>query len=296
MENVINEESCCTKTKQRLDSIRKNIIDVDDLDIVDSLVSKQVRIYLERKAKSLNIKLQFLYASDLDGWYDDKSRTMFLSLDHAALSPISECFERELNDNKLQIVHTESAIRPESAKSDMKLLVRQLSFCLLGISCVAGLIYVLFAFNDSNEVMFIIGVGVMVIFSLLVVVELFTYREFERPVVLKKKEDAFDPILGTINFCGGIMDFDRMDLNSGWGIYNNYLAFWGIPLIFCGSFLAKEVETHTWRRKSYKVLGQIKTSWRDAYHFYIVRYGTLALFALIVLGIYHLGIWLNFWN
>lgn len=296
MENIINEVNCCAKTKQRLDSIKRNLIDAEDFGVVDNLISRQVRMYLEKKAKSLNIKLQFLYASDLDGWYDDKSRTMFLSLDHAALSPISECFARELNDNKLQIIHTESAIRPESAKSDFKKMVGQILLCLLGISCVAGLIYVLFAFNGSSETKFIVGVGIMVVFSLLTVIELFTYKEYDYPVVLKKKEDSFDPILGTINNCGGIMDFDRVDINTGWGVYHNYLAFFGLPLFFNGSFLAQEVETHTWRRKSYKVLGQIKTSWREVYHFYIVRYGTLALLALIVWGFYLLGIWLNFWS
>ena len=296
MEKVINEEDYSSKTKQRLDAIKRNIVDNDDLEVVDNLISKTLRMHLERKAKRLNIKLQFLYASDLDGWYDDKSRIMFLSLDHAVLSPISDCFERELNYNKLQIIHTESAIRPESAKSDFKIMVGQILLCLLGISCVAGLIFVLFAFNVSNETIFITGVCFMALFSLLTVIELFTYKKYDYPVVLKKKEDSFAPILGTINNCGGIMDFDRMDIDSGWGIYHNYLAVFGLPLFFNGSFLAEEVNTHTWRRKSYRVLGQLKTSWREVYHFYIVHYGTLSLLILIVWGFYHIGIWLNFWD
>lgn len=296
MEKVVKEVDCCSKTKQRLDSIKRNIVDDDNLEVVDNLISRNVRMYLERKAKRLNIKLQFLYASDLDGWYDDKNRTLFLSLDHAVLSPITDCFERELNYNKLQIIHTESAIRPESAKSDLKLIVGQILLCLLSISCVAGLIFVLFTFKSPSEAMFITGVCFLALFSLLTVIELFTYKEYNHPVVLKKKEDSFAPILGTINNCGGIMDFDRMDINSGWGIYHNYFAIFGLPLFFNGSFLAEEVDTHTWRRKRYRVFGQIKTSWREVYHFYIVHYGSLVLLGLIVWGFYHIGVWLKFWN
>lgn len=294
MEN--EKEACCSKTKSRLEAISENSIDDGNIQVVDNIIGKHIRKSLQDKAKSMHITVKFLYSSDLDGWYDDKSRTMYLALDHAIQSPILKCFERELNVNKLQILHKESPIDAKRTTSVKKSLTSRSLICIFAVICIAGLIYGAFSADNYGCIMRNIVFGLQAILLLLIIIEIVTYKDFDYPIVLKKKEDASTPLLGTINNCGGMMDFDRIDPSSGWGVYRNYLAFWGLPIIFLGSYLAKETNTHTWRKKSYKVLGQINTSWREIYHFYIIRYGSLFVIIMLIWAGYSIGTWLNIWN
>lgn len=282
-----NKTVCCPKTRVRLEAIKRN--EVEGLEVVDNIIGKSVRKNMENQCKKYNIKLQFLYASDIDGWFDDKTRIMYIALDHAVKVPATICFERELRDNTLQVRPTEKAL-PSLKKTLMQALIT--------IICVfAAAILLAIALSDEYEFGYLpyVGFALWILLSVLGVLEFFIYDESQLPIKLKKKEGSLSPVLGTMNNCGGIMSFSRIDLNSGFGIYYNYIAILGLPIIFVGTYLAKEVETHTWRRKSYKVLGQIYTPWREIYHFYILSYGTLAFICLVVYGIWKLGTVIGFW-
>lgn len=278
---------CCTKTMARLESIERN--KVEDIEVVDNIIGKSVRKNMENQSKKYNFKLQFIYASDIDGWYDNKARIMYIALDHAVKVPATICFERELRDNTLQVRPNENIVAD---------LNNALVKFLITIVCVF-VIAILLAIALSDEYEFgnlsYVGFALWILLSLLGVFEFFIYDDSQLPIKLKKKEDSLSPVLGTTNNCGGIMSFSRIDLKSGFGIYYNYIAILGLPVIFVGTYLAKEIETHTWRRKSYKVLGQIYTPWREIYHFYILSYGTLAFICLVIYGIWKLGTVIGFW-
>ncbi len=87
--NVVGMEEnkivCCPKTRVRLEAIKRN--EVEGLEVVDNIIGKSVRKNMENQCKKYNIKLQFLYASDIDGWFDDKTRIMYIALDHAVKVP-----------------------------------------------------------------------------------------------------------------------------------------------------------------------------------------------------------------
>lgn len=282
-----NNIVCCPKTKARLEAIKRN--EVEGLEVVDNIIGKSVRKNMENQCKKYNIKLQFLYASDIDGWYDDKTRIMYIALDHAVKVPATICFERELRDNTLQVRPTENAL------ADLK---STLVKCLITIACVfAAAILLAIALSDEYDFGYLpyVGFALWILLSLLGVLEFFVYDESQLPIKLEKKEDSLSPILGTMNNCGGMMSFSRIDLKSGFGIYYNYIAILGFPIIFVGTYLAKEVETHTWRKKSYKVLGKIHTPWREIYHFYVQYYGFVAFVCLVIYGIWKLGTVIGFW-
>lgn len=131
---------------------------------------------------------------------------------------------------------------------------------------------------------------------LLFLIELCIYNEPEYPLQIKDKEDFSEPLLGTTNNCGGMMCLERVDIKTGWGVYSNYLAFFGIPIIFLGTYLAQEIGTGTWRQRSYKILCQVKTPIREIYHFYIMKIGGLIVFVSILYGIYWLGTKIGFWS
>lgn len=283
----MENQEMCEKTLSRLESVRKNT--VDDYSVVDALIGSGIRRSIVNKGKRYSFQIQFLYASDLDGWYDDKSRTMYLALDHAIFHPVNDCLEREIKKYKLNVENV------SDAKQDLIKVFRFFVLIMFFIFTAAFVVYWL-STSESMDTALYVGFGLWCVIAFLFIMEFFWYEPDLLHTELKKEEDSFDPVLGTINNCGGIMVLDRIDLKTGWGIYRNYVAFMGLPIIFHGSFLAKEVETGTWRRKSYKVLGQIKTSAREIYHLYILSYGGIATVALVVFFIYRLGAWFNFWN
>lgn len=278
----------CDKTLNRKDSVEKNT--VDNMTVVDALISKSTRRNIEATAKKYGFKIQFLYSSDLDGWYDDISKTMYLALDHAMKRSVMVCFNREIKENHLQCV------RAINTKGDFVQMLRILALCLFLTFIAAFVIYMIFASQAPSETASYIGIGGLVAIVLLFIIELFIYRNSDRPLQVKKKEDSVDPMLGTVNNIGGMMERDRIDINSGWGVYYNYLAFWGVPIIFLGTYLAQEVETGTWRKRSYKVLCQVKTPIREIYHFYIMRYGGLIFTISIFCGVYWFGTWMEWWS
>lgn len=169
--------------------------------------------------------------------------------------------------------------------------VRSIIFFLVVI-CAVNIIALIYEwYDDTLGCIYINGWASTIT---LYIIELFAYHD-SKITTLKKEEETSEPVLGTMNMCGGIMDFESIDLNTGLGIYANYIAFWGIPIIFIGRFLAKEVSTDSWREKRYKVYCQINTPIREIYHFYITRIGGIVTTLSVIAGIIALGSYIGLW-
>lgn len=281
----------CTITETRLDSINKNL--VDNMKVVDTLIGKSIRKNMEKTTTKLNVSLQFLYSSDLDGWYDEKNRTIYLSLDHAIKSPIQVCFDREISkcrdtSENLQSKGSNSSNEKHTCAPTLMIIVALL------ISAIAGLSFVPEEY-DSYVIPIVIGIAFVYLF-----IKELKYSPndglFGNQLKIRDKRNMVSPILGTMNNIGGVLEFIRLDMATGKKIYYNYFQFWGVPLFFLGSYIAEEIETNTGRRKSYKVFAQIETSWREIYHFYIIRYGILIIIGVIVYIIFLLGRLFGWWN
>lgn len=273
----------CEKTQNRIDSVRKN--SVEDMRTVDLLIGKSTRASFENKGRKYGFKIQFLYSSDLDGWYDDISKTMYLSLSHAIEQSIVECFNREVKKYNLEAVIVKKS--KDKVRNDKK--VYSIIFFFSAIIIANSIAFV---FNSTISYVTInMWVAIIAIF----IIDFFVNWNSYEPIEIKKKEDSSEPILGTMNMCGGIMDFDRIDLNTGLGIYSNYIAFWGIPIIFVGRFLAKEIPTNSWREQRYKVYCKINTPIRVICHFYVVRICCISISMSIIVEILALGNYVGLW-
>lgn len=84
----VNENGKQKTTAERAADVEKN--KVDDMKVVDNIVGEKTRKTLEKLAKMMGANVQWQYSDkNANGWFDDKTNTIYLTLD----SSITECVQ-----------------------------------------------------------------------------------------------------------------------------------------------------------------------------------------------------------
>ena len=93
--NNNNNRSKPRTQKELEEDAKKN--HVDDVSVVDNIIGKKLRKSLERIAKMMGTKIVYLYTDvDNNGWYDEKSNTVYLTLDSSIMEGVQFIFGHEM--------------------------------------------------------------------------------------------------------------------------------------------------------------------------------------------------------
>lgn len=82
-------------TSERSADVEKN--KVDDMKVVDNIVGKKTRKTLEKLAKMMGANIQWQYSDkNANGWFDDKTNTIYLTLDSSITEGVQFIFGHEM--------------------------------------------------------------------------------------------------------------------------------------------------------------------------------------------------------
>ena len=82
-------------TEERAANVEKN--KVEGTDVVDAIIGKKTRKALDRIAKMMGAKIQYQYTDKMgNGWFDDKTNTIYLTLDSSITEGVQFIFGHEM--------------------------------------------------------------------------------------------------------------------------------------------------------------------------------------------------------
>ena len=104
-------------TAERAADMEKN--KVDDVKVVDNIVGKKTRKTLEKLAKMMGAKVQWQYSDkNANGWFDDKTNTIYLTLDSSITEGVQFIFGHEMTH--------EMRTKNPAAYEELKTLVKDM--------------------------------------------------------------------------------------------------------------------------------------------------------------------------
>lgn len=104
-------------TAERAADVEKN--KVDDLKVVDNIVGKKTRKTLEKIAKMMGANVQWQYSDkNANGWFDDKTNTIYLTLDSSITEGVQFIFGHEMTH--------EMRTKNPAAYEELKTLVKDM--------------------------------------------------------------------------------------------------------------------------------------------------------------------------
>lgn len=104
-------------TAERAADVEKN--KVDDMKVVDNIVGQKTRKTLERLAKMMGANVQWQYSDkNANGWYDDKTNTIYLTLDSSITEGVQFIFGHEMTH--------EMRTKNPAAYDELKTLVKDM--------------------------------------------------------------------------------------------------------------------------------------------------------------------------
>ena len=104
-------------TAERAADVEKN--KVDDMKVVDSIVGQKTRKILEKLAKMMGANVQWQYSDkNANGWFDDKTNTIYLTLDSSITEGVQFIFGHEMTH--------EMRTKNPAAYDELKTLVKDM--------------------------------------------------------------------------------------------------------------------------------------------------------------------------
>lgn len=104
-------------TSERAADVEKN--KVDDMKVVDNIVGQKTRKTLERLAKMMGANVQWQYSDkNANGWFDDKTNTIYLTLDSSITEGVQFIFGHEMTH--------EMRTKNPAAYDELKTLVKDM--------------------------------------------------------------------------------------------------------------------------------------------------------------------------
>lgn len=104
-------------TAERAADVEKN--KVDDVKVVDNIVGKKTRKTLEKLAKMMGANVQWQYSDkNANGWFDDKTNTIYLTLDSSITEGVQFIFGHEMTH--------EMRTKNPAAYEELKTLVKDM--------------------------------------------------------------------------------------------------------------------------------------------------------------------------
>lgn len=104
-------------TAERAADVEKN--KVDDMKVVDNIVGKKTRKTLEKLAKMMGANVQWQYSDkNANGWFDDKTNTIYLTLDSSITEGVQFIFGHEMTH--------EMRTKNPAAYEELKTLVKDM--------------------------------------------------------------------------------------------------------------------------------------------------------------------------
>lgn len=104
-------------TAERAADVEKN--KVDDMKVVDNIVGQKTRKTLERLAKMMGANVQWQYSDkNANGWFDDKTNTIYLTLDSSITEGVQFIFGHEMTH--------EMRTKNPAAYDELKTLVKDM--------------------------------------------------------------------------------------------------------------------------------------------------------------------------
>lgn len=104
-------------TAERAADVEKN--KVDDVKVVDNIVGKKTRKTLEKLAKMMGANVQWQYSDkNANGWFDDKTNTIYLTLDSSITEGVQFIFGHEMTH--------EMRTKNPAAYNELKTLVKDM--------------------------------------------------------------------------------------------------------------------------------------------------------------------------
>ena len=104
-------------TSERAADVEKN--KVDDMKVVDNIVGQKTRKTLEKLAKMMGANVQWLYSDkNANGWFDDKTNTIYLTLDSSITEGVQFIFGHEMTH--------EMRTKNPAAYDELKTLVKDM--------------------------------------------------------------------------------------------------------------------------------------------------------------------------
>lgn len=105
------------KTAERAADVEKN--KVDDIKVVDNIVGQKTRKTLEKLAKMMGANVQWQYSDkNANGWFDDKTNTIYLTLDSSITEGVQFIFGHEMTH--------EMRTKNPAAYEELKTLVKDM--------------------------------------------------------------------------------------------------------------------------------------------------------------------------
>lgn len=102
-------------TSERASDVEKN--KVDDMKVVDNIVGKKTRKTLEKLAKMMGANVQWQYSDkNANGWFDDKTNTIYLTLDSSITEGVQFIFGHEMTHE----IKTKNPVAYEELKTLVK--------------------------------------------------------------------------------------------------------------------------------------------------------------------------------
>lgn len=102
-------------TAERASDVEKN--KVDDMKVVDNIVGKKTRKTLEKLAKMMGANVQWQYSDkNANGWFDDKTNTIYLTLDSSITEGVQFIFGHEMTHE----IKTKNPVAYEELKTIVK--------------------------------------------------------------------------------------------------------------------------------------------------------------------------------
>ncbi len=104
-------------TSERAADVEKN--NVDDMKVVDNIVGQKTRKTLEKLAKMMGANVQWQYSDkNANGWFDDKTNTIYLTLDSSITEGVQFIFGHEMTH--------EMRTKNPAAYDELKTLVKDM--------------------------------------------------------------------------------------------------------------------------------------------------------------------------
>ena len=102
-------------SSERASDVEKN--KVDDMKVVDNIVGKKTRKTLEKLAKMMGANVQWQYSDkNANGWFDDKTNTIYLTLDSSITEGVQFIFGHEMTHE----IKTKNPVAYEELKTIVK--------------------------------------------------------------------------------------------------------------------------------------------------------------------------------
>lgn len=113
----VKENSKQQTTAERAADVEKN--KVDDMKVVDNIVGQKTRKTLEKLAKMMGANVQWQYSDkNANGWFDDKTNTIYLTLDSSITEGVQFIFGHEMTH--------EMRTKNPAAYNELKTLVKDM--------------------------------------------------------------------------------------------------------------------------------------------------------------------------